>query len=93
MDLPPRVYVPETPLRGGFVTSSTEDEWERIGLDPFADSKGDVDTEELVRRLKQRQKELEKELQSEGVFVIGGEDDWDSDSDTESLYSIPIAPK
>jgi len=88
IDPPPRVYVPQTPLRGAFVFDGHE-EWDKIGSDPFRDSKRDVDAEELIRNLRQRQKELQRELRREGVFIIGEEDDWDSDSDTGSLYSTP----
>ncbi|KAH8086012.1 hypothetical protein BXZ70DRAFT_956854 [Cristinia sonorae] len=88
MHPPPRVYVPETPLRGGFGVDK-EDTWDKIGSDPFGDPKRVVESEDVVRKLRQRQKELEAELREQGVFIVGEEDDWDDDSDTGSLYSIP----
>ncbi|TCD60570.1 hypothetical protein EIP91_009854 [Steccherinum ochraceum] len=92
LGLPPRVYVPETPLRGDFVISRHED-WDKTGTDPFAAAREHVDPEASVRSLRQRQRELKRELAKEGVFVIGEAEDWDSDSDTESLYSIQTCTK
>ena len=88
---PPRVYVPETPLRGGLVLDR-DDEWDRLDSDPFGDPKDGVDKEVLTQSLKRRQKELERELRREGIFIIG-DDEWDSDSDTGSLYSVLSTPK